>query len=210
MNTNINNKKFKLVPLRNQSMQAFACKRECDKEASGDDEDGKGWRKRGQRGAGDVEAFGGRVGGEKKIMTTPRLIRFRFNDTQKPMDVISDFVVIINPHVYFFFSDYFPFIPWLHPFTFIRISSRFRHDSGMPPQSQKKKCHTTDSSLMIYVHMYIHMSIHWQTLSVKNTFRVLFLFFVSHVVVHRECGMKIGKRQRESVLEKYKKKIYKK
>lgn len=43
INTNINNKKLKLVPLRNQSMQAFACKRECDKEASGDDqeEDGK-------------------------------------------------------------------------------------------------------------------------------------------------------------------------
>ena len=29
MNTNINNKKFKLVPLRNQPMQAFACKQEC-------------------------------------------------------------------------------------------------------------------------------------------------------------------------------------
>lgn len=43
INTNINNKKLKLVPLRNQSMQAFACKRECDKEASGDDreKDGK-------------------------------------------------------------------------------------------------------------------------------------------------------------------------
>lgn len=36
MNTNINNKKFKLVSLRNQPMQAFSCKRECDKEASGD------------------------------------------------------------------------------------------------------------------------------------------------------------------------------
>lgn len=209
MNTNINNKKFKLVPLRNQSMQAFACKRECDKEASGDDGDGEGGRKRGQReGLVMWRPLGGGFGGEKKIMTTPRLIRFRFNDTQKPMDVISDFVVIINPHVYcflfffLFFPDYFPFIPWLHPFTFIRISSRFRHDSGMPPQSQKKKCHTTDSSLMIYVHMYIHMSIHWQTLSIKNTFRVLFLFFVSHVLVHRECGMKIGKRQRKSVLEK--------
>lgn len=38
MNTNINNKKFKLVSLRNQPMQAFSCKRECDKEASGDGE----------------------------------------------------------------------------------------------------------------------------------------------------------------------------
>lgn len=48
MNTNINNKKFKLVPLRNQPMQAFACKRECDKEASGDDEeDDEGRRNRG-------------------------------------------------------------------------------------------------------------------------------------------------------------------
>jgi len=28
--------------------------------------------------------------GEKKTMTTPRLIRSRINDTQKPMDVISD------------------------------------------------------------------------------------------------------------------------
>lgn len=51
MNTNINNKKFKLVPLRNQSMQAFACKRECDKEASGDDEeDDEGKKERGQSG----------------------------------------------------------------------------------------------------------------------------------------------------------------
>lgn len=59
--------------------------------------------------------LGGGLGGEKKIMTTPRLIRFRFNDTQKPMDVISDFVVIINPHVYFFFSRLLPFhFPWLH------------------------------------------------------------------------------------------------
>lgn len=50
MNTNINNKKFKLVPLRNQPMQAFACKRECDKEASGDDEeDDEGRRNRGDR-----------------------------------------------------------------------------------------------------------------------------------------------------------------
>lgn len=48
MNTNINNKKFKLVPLRNQPMQAFACKRECDKEALGDDEeDDEGRRNRG-------------------------------------------------------------------------------------------------------------------------------------------------------------------
>lgn len=44
MNTNINNKKFKLVSLRNQPMQAFSCKRECDKEASGD---GGGKRKGG-------------------------------------------------------------------------------------------------------------------------------------------------------------------
>lgn len=44
MNTNINNKKFKLVPLRNQPMQAFSCKRECDKEASGDGE----WEKKGK------------------------------------------------------------------------------------------------------------------------------------------------------------------
>jgi len=39
-----------------------------------------------------VEGSGGEVktGEKKKIMTTPRLIRSRFNDTQKPMDVISD------------------------------------------------------------------------------------------------------------------------
>jgi len=79
MNTNINNKKFKLVPLRNQSMQAFACKRECDKEALGDDEDGEGGRKRGQReGADDVEAFGGRVEGEKKNHDDPSSDSFSF------------------------------------------------------------------------------------------------------------------------------------
>lgn len=51
INTNINNKKLKLVPLRNQSMQAFACKRECDKEASGDDreKEGKERENRGDR-----------------------------------------------------------------------------------------------------------------------------------------------------------------
>lgn len=51
--------------------------------------------------------------------------------------------------------------------------------------------------------MHIHMSVRWQTLSIKNTLRVLFLFFVSHVVVHRESGMKIEEMsERESVLEK--------
>lgn len=34
-----------------------------------------------------IERLGGR---KKNTMTTPRLIRFRINDTQKPMDVISD------------------------------------------------------------------------------------------------------------------------
>jgi len=46
MNTNINNKKFKLVSLRNQPMQAFSCKRECDKEASGDRKRKGGHRER--------------------------------------------------------------------------------------------------------------------------------------------------------------------
>lgn len=97
MNTNINNKKLKLVPLRNQPMQAFACKRECVKEALGNDDrkeerGGKqGERKADDRGLERGDLRGLRMGGrKKKLMTTPRLIRFRFNDTQKPMDVISD------------------------------------------------------------------------------------------------------------------------
>lgn len=82
-------------------------------------------------------------------MTTPRLIRFRFNDTQKPMDVISDSVVIVNP--YGFRLSFHSVITSVH-----FHSSRF-HDSGMPPQSQKKKCHTTDSFLMIYTYVYTHI-----------------------------------------------------
>lgn len=129
---------------------------------------------------------------------------------KKPMDVISEYhVVLVNPHTFFrlflSFRDYFR----SHSFACLP----FRHDSGMPPQSQKKKCHTTDSSLMIYTYayicIYIHVCTRWQTLSIKNTLRVLFLFFVSHVVVHRESGMKIGEtsereRQRVCVTERKK------
>lgn len=84
MNTNINNKKFKLVSLRNQPMQAFSCKRECDKEASGDGE----WRRKGEHreiwagGVTEGELEEGLRGdietGRKKNMTTPRLISFSF------------------------------------------------------------------------------------------------------------------------------------
>lgn len=48
------------------------------KKASGNDEDGEGGRKRGQRGAGDVEAFGGRVGGRKKNHDDPSSDSFSF------------------------------------------------------------------------------------------------------------------------------------
>lgn len=67
MNTNINNKKFKLVPLRNQPMQAFACKRECDKEASGDDEEEREGKEKGEESEGSTEGKRGlRLGWEKK------------------------------------------------------------------------------------------------------------------------------------------------
>lgn len=104
MNTNINNKKFKLVPLRNQPMQAFACKRECDKEASGETmieggrvvkkkgeswgrrQDKESWRKE----MGD-ESRGGLGTGEKKNYDDPSSDSFSFLATlKKPMDVISE------------------------------------------------------------------------------------------------------------------------
>jgi len=60
------------------------------------------------------------------------------------------------------------------------------------------------------MHMYTCLLNLWQTLSIKNTLRVLFLFFVSHVVVHRESGMKMGKtseRELESVRERKREKL---
>lgn len=129
-------------------------------------------------------------------MTTPRLIRF--NDTQKPMDVISD--RRDNPHVFDF-----PFIPWLLPFIFHSLSSRFRHDSGMPPQSQKKKCHTTDSSLTIYVHMYayIHMFIHWHNALDQKCFSCSFPFLCqSRRVTLGERGWKSGNVKEKEYVEK--------
>jgi len=92
MNTNINNKKFKLVPLRNQPMQAFACKRECDKESRKDSDRERegGEKERGtqrgpettteRKGGGWGGPGDGRGGGreKKKVMTIPRLIRSRF------------------------------------------------------------------------------------------------------------------------------------
>lgn len=81
---------------------------------------------------------------------------FLFNDTQKPMDVISDSSWYkFNPHV----SD-FPFIPWLLPTSLSFAFFPFRHDSGMPPQSQKKKCHTTEFSYDLYVHMHTYTHVY--------------------------------------------------
>lgn len=158
-------------------MQAFACKRECDKEASGDDRE-KGGKERENKetekererevgnedGCGDLKerARNGKGGGggwgggerwdwmgEKKlwrplvwfvlVLTT---LKNRWTLFLNRRD--SDY----NPHVWFFF-----FIS-----TFLSLSFAFfpfRHDSGMPPQSQKKKCHTTDNSLMIYTYVYV-------------------------------------------------------
>lgn len=98
-----------------------------------------------RRGAGDVE-----TGWEKKNYDDPSSDSFSVLTTLKNRWTLflnrrdSDY----NPHVWFFFSAFlslsFAFFP-------------FRHDSGMPPQSQKKKCHTTDSSLMIYTYVYVYI-----------------------------------------------------
>lgn len=158
MNTNINNKKFKLVSLRNQPMQAFSCKRECDKEASGDGRGrekkgaggGEGHREVGDRGRTWREAQGERLRrGDKKKLWRPLVWFVLVLTTLKNRWTLYLIVVIVNPHVFGF-----PFVPWLLLFTFILPVF---HDSGMPPQSQKKKCHTTDSSLMIYTYVYTHI-----------------------------------------------------
>lgn len=103
--------------------------------------------------------LGGGLGGEKKIMTTPRLIRFRFNDTQKPMDVIFDFVVIINPHVYFFF---FP----ITSLSFSVTTSVHFHSHFFPfssrqwyaaPITEEKMSHHGQFSYDLCTYVYTHV-----------------------------------------------------
>lgn len=126
-------------------------------------------------------------------MTTPRLIRF--NDTQKPMDVISD--RRDNSHVFDL-----PFIPWLYFRSyFIRLLPVFITTMVCRPNHRRKN---VTPRIVLLLSMHICMRIYTClyigiTLSIKNTFHVLFLFFVSHVVLHWENGMKIRKRQRERV-----------
>jgi len=109
MNTNINNKKFKLVSLRNQPMQAFSCKRECDKEASG-------LTRKGKERAGYIERLVTEVGrflgerervktGRKKNYDDPSSDSFSLT-TLKNRWTLFLIVVIVNPHVFGF-----PFIP---------------------------------------------------------------------------------------------------
>lgn len=110
----------------------------------------------------------------KKIMTTPRLIlSFFFNDTQKPMDVFTvyfSFFFLFYFTIFFFFryvASSSVFID-LHYSVFIYIYfCLFRYDSGMPPQSQKKKCHTTDRFLTVLFVI---------ALSAKNVSRFFFFF----------------------------------
>lgn len=102
-------------------------------------------------------------GREKKNYDDSSSDSFSFLATlKKPMDVISEYhVVLVNPHTFFrlflSFRDYFR----SHSLACLP----FRHDSGMPPQSQKKKCHTTDSSLMIYTYAYIYIYTYLYTLA---------------------------------------------
>lgn len=156
MNTNINNKKFKLVSLRNQPMQAFSCKRECDKEASGD---GGGTREVGHREICRWQrvnwwrAQGERVKtGRKKNYDDPSS-SFSFLTTLKNRWTLFLIVVIVNPHVFGF-----PFIPWLLPFTF--ILPVFVTTVVCRPNHRRKNV-TPRTVLLWSIHMYIHISIHW-------------------------------------------------
>lgn len=122
----------------------------------------------------------------KKIMTTPRLILSFFLTTLKNRWTFL-------PCIFFFFLFYFTIFSLrclvecvyrsaLFRFYIYIYFCLFRYDSGMPPQSQKKKCHTTDRFLTVLFVI---------ALSAKNVSRFFFfpvLFFwliVSHVVV---CG----------------------
>lgn len=93
MNTNINNKKFKLVSLRNQPMQAFSCKRECDKEASGDGER----RRKGEH--REIWAVGGWGGGgvtEGELEEGLRGNILRRGEKKIYDDPSSDFVLVLT------------------------------------------------------------------------------------------------------------------
>lgn len=149
MNTNINNKKFKLVSLRNQPMQAFSCKQECDKEASGD---GEREEKGGDIEIGDKGWIGGRLKGrdwEKKLWR-PLVWFVLVLTTLKNRWTLFLIVVIVNPHVYGF-----PFIPWLLPFTFILpVLSRQWYAA---PITEEKMSHHGQFSYDLYICIYTHI-----------------------------------------------------
>ena len=166
MNTNINNKKFKLVSLRNQPMQAFSCKRECDKEASG-------LTRKGKERAGYIERLVTEVGrflgerervktGRKKNYDDPSSDSFSLT-TLKNRWTLFLIVVIVNPHVFGF-----PFIPWLVPFTFIlpvftTVVCRPNH---------RRKNVTPRTVLLWSIHMYTYLYI-----GKRSQSKILFMFF---------------------------------
>lgn len=89
--------------------------------------------------------------------------------------------------------------------SFRVISGRFSFVTTVvcrPNHRRKNVTPRTVLLLSICICICTHVYTYWQTLSIKNAFRVISLFFVSHVVVHRESRMKIGKRQRERVCQR--------
>lgn len=107
----------------------------------------------------------------KKIMTTPRLILSFFLTTLKNRWTFLPCI--------FFFLFYFTIFSLrclvecvyrsaLFRFYIYIYFCLFRYDSGMPPQSQKKKCHTTDRFLTVLFVI---------ALSAKNVSRFFFFRF---------------------------------
>lgn len=147
-----------------------------------------------RRGAGDVE-----TGWEKKNYDDPSSDSFSVLTTLKNRWTLflnrrdSDY----NPHVWFFFRL---------SFHFHLLSSRFVTTVVCRPNHRRKNV-TPRTVLLWSIHMYMYIYITKRSRS-KILFVFFFLFFVSHVVVYRENGMKIGKRQKENILKKEKRHIY--
>ena len=143
-------------------------------------------------------------------MTTPRLILsfifFFFNDTQKPMDVFTVcFFRFVFVFIYYFslrclvecvyrsalrrFLYFFFFFFFICIYIFVRL---FRYDSGMPPQSQKKKCHTTDRFLTVLLFVI--------ALSAKNRLSFLFFYsdFFSFFFILAHCQSRRGLRDEQT------------
>lgn len=100
-----------------------------------------------------------------------------------------DIVIIIRTFGFFDF-----------PFTFICFLPVLSRQWYAAPITEEKNV-TPRTVLLWCIHMYMYTYITKCSRS-KILFVFFFLFFVSHVVVYQESGMKIGKRREENIFKK--------